>query len=111
PPLTQDMFNSAYRNWCTRNNFTPDPSQLNRDGRQIDLYVLHQEVMNMGTYGRIANNDDAWAILGGKLGFVQFPASSESEPTRSGPGMAAHLHHAYKESLHGFDAAYITSIL
>ncbi|OCH90344.1 hypothetical protein OBBRIDRAFT_793436 [Obba rivulosa] len=111
PPLTQDMFNQAYRNWCTRNNFTPDPSQLNRDGRQINLYVLHQEVMNMGTYGRIANNDDAWAILGGKLGFVQFPASSESEPAKSGPGMAAHLHHVYKEYLHGFDAAYITSIL
>ncbi|EMD33412.1 hypothetical protein CERSUDRAFT_29934, partial [Gelatoporia subvermispora B] len=109
-PLSPDAFASAYANFCAKANVHPDPSELNRDGRQINLYQLHIEVMNMGTNLRMENDDDAWATIGGKLGFVQIPAS-DTEPAKCGSGMAAHLHHVYKQYLATFDTMYINSIV
>lgn len=44
------------------------------------------------------------------MGFVQFPGT-DSNPAKSGPGVAQHLAHVYKEYLSGFDAVYISSVL
>ncbi|EMD33410.1 hypothetical protein CERSUDRAFT_33854, partial [Gelatoporia subvermispora B] len=110
PPLAPEVFASAFANFCAKANVHPEPAQLKRDGRQINLHQLHVEVMNMGTSFRIGNNDDTWAVIGGKLGFVQFPAS-DAEPAKCSPSMAAHLHHVYKQYLAMFDSTYIHSIV
>jgi hypothetical protein len=44
------------------------------------------------------------------MGFVQFPGT-ETDPAKSGPGVAQHLAHVYKEYLAAFDGVYITSVL
>jgi hypothetical protein len=44
------------------------------------------------------------------MGFVQFPGT-ESEPAKSGPGVAQHLAHVYKEYLSSFDYVYIQSVI
>lgn len=44
------------------------------------------------------------------MGFVQFPGT-ESEPAKSGPGVAQRLAQVYKEYLAGFDQVYITSVI
>jgi hypothetical protein len=43
------------------------------------------------------------------MGFVKFPGN-ESEPAKSGPGVAQDLAHVYKEYLAGFDQVYIQSV-
>jgi hypothetical protein len=44
------------------------------------------------------------------MGFVSFPAN-DSEPAKSGPGVAQHLAHVYKEYLYAFDNVYIQSVI
>lgn len=44
------------------------------------------------------------------MGFVSFPGT-ETELAKSGPGVAQHLAHVYKEYLAGFDTVYITSVI
>lgn len=53
---------------------------------------------------------DLWAVVGGRMGFVQFPAS-DSEPAKSGPGVAQQLAHAYKEYLAAFDNVYLSTVM
>ncbi|EMD37509.1 hypothetical protein CERSUDRAFT_114150 [Gelatoporia subvermispora B] len=110
PPVPSAVFATAYPNYCSKAGIHPDPSQLNQDGRQIDLHQLHVEVINLGTFHSIMHNDDAWAIIGGKLGFVQFQAS-DTEPVKCSPDVATHLQHVYKKYLSSFDLTYIASIL
>ncbi|KAL6307584.1 hypothetical protein BKA93DRAFT_82616 [Sparassis latifolia] len=109
PPLSAEIFSSAYKTFCTKNNVVHDPALMSHDGRPIDLYALHVEVMNAGFYNRVAQNDQ-WPVIGVELGFVQFPASN-SEPAKSGPGVAQHLEHVYKQYLHAFDSTYLRSWL
>jgi uncharacterized protein YlxP (DUF503 family) len=44
------------------------------------------------------------------MGFVSFPAN-DSEPAKSGPGVAQHLAHVYKEYLYAFDNIYIQAVI
>lgn len=44
------------------------------------------------------------------MGFVQFPGS-DTEPAKSGPGVAQRLAQVYKEYLLGFDQVYINSVI
>jgi hypothetical protein len=44
------------------------------------------------------------------MGFVQFPAS-DTDPAKSGPGVAQHLAHTYKEYLAVFENVYISTIM
>jgi hypothetical protein len=44
------------------------------------------------------------------MGFVQFPAS-DTELAKSGPGVAQHLAHAYKEYLAAFDNVYVSTVM
>jgi hypothetical protein len=51
---------------------------------------------------------ELWPVIGGKLGYIQFPGT-ETEPPKSGPQVAQHLEHIYKEYLSLFDTIYIAS--
>lgn len=53
---------------------------------------------------------DLWSVIGGRMGFVQFPGT-ETEPAKCGPVTAAQLEHLYKEYLASFDRAYIANVL
>jgi len=53
---------------------------------------------------------DSWSILGGKLGFVNFPGTG-NEPAKCGPGVAQQLQHIYKEYLLQFDTWYIQQMM
>jgi hypothetical protein len=44
------------------------------------------------------------------MGFVSFPAS-DTEPAKSGPGVAQHLAHVYKEYVAAFDSVYINTVM
>lgn len=46
-----------------------------------------------------------WNIIGGRLGSVQFPGT-DTEPAKSGPGVAQQLAHIYKEYLALFEQWY-----
>lgn len=50
-----------------------------------------------------------WAVIGGRLGLVQFPGN-DSEPARSGPGIAQQLHNTYEQHLQHFEHAYILTV-
>ncbi len=51
-----------------------------------------------------------WNVIGGRLGFVQFPGS-ETEPAKCGPGAAQALQNIYKTYLQFFDNWYATQIM
>ncbi|KAL6307583.1 hypothetical protein BKA93DRAFT_82502 [Sparassis latifolia] len=97
PPLPVEIFSVWYKSFCTENNIVHIPALMSHDGHQIDLYALHVAVVNAGFYNRVAQNDQ-WPVIGAKLGFVQFPASN-SEPAKSGPGVAQHVEDVYEQYL------------
>jgi hypothetical protein len=47
-----------------------------------------------------------WCIIGGRLGFVQFPGTS-TEPAKCGPVIAQSLQHLYKEFIVPFELWYM----
>ena len=51
-----------------------------------------------------------WNVIGGRLGFVQFPGS-ETEPAKCGPGAAQALQNIYKNYLQFFDNWYATQMM
>lgn len=53
--------------------------------------------------------NERWPVIAAKIGFVQFPAT-DTEPAKSGPGIAAQIAHVYKEYLLTFDSVYIRSV-
>lgn len=128
PALPREAFEDAYRQWCSKRNVHEDDQLLQIEGKRIDLHRLHQEVIAAGTIHKVSierngpridvhlsltkvmNNLDAWAIIGGRLDFVQFPATKD-EPAKSGPGVAQKLQHVYKEYLLLFDQTYLRSVL
>ncbi|KAJ7674180.1 hypothetical protein B0H17DRAFT_161762 [Mycena rosella] len=82
---------------------------MSLDARPIDLYELHTQVMLEGGGANVAQKD-LWSLVGGRMGFVSFPAS-DTEPAKSGPGVAQHLAHVYKEYLAGFDHVYVSTVM
>lgn len=50
-----------------------------------------------------------WAVIGGRLGFMQFPGN-DTEPPRSGPGIAQQLHNTYEQYLQHFENAYVLTV-
>ncbi len=57
-------------------------------------------------FDKIEGNDNLWCIIGGRLGFVQFPGTS-AEPAKCGPVIAQSLQHLYKEFIVPFEVWYI----
>jgi hypothetical protein len=55
---------------------------------------------------KIEGNDNLWCIIGGRLGFVQFPGTS-TEPAKCGPAIAQSLQHLYKEFIVPFEVWYM----
>ncbi|PIL29799.1 transcription factor [Ganoderma sinense ZZ0214-1] len=123
-PLNRDAFNKAYlQQWLPMHPI--DQSILSLDGREIDLWALHAEVMGMNGYKCFVQQPgpnqpaqilcnltvplDQWPIIAGRLGFVNFSGDAH-EPAKSGPVVAVHLESVYKQCLHEFDSQYLQYI-
>ncbi|KAF8072116.1 hypothetical protein FPV67DRAFT_1411823 [Lyophyllum atratum] len=109
PPLEKHRFENAYKSYSATKNVKHEPRLMNVDGREIDLYLLHTHVMQEGGWGKV-HNKELWNVIGGRMGFVQFPGT-DTEPAKSGPGVAQRLAQVYKEYLAGFDQVYINSVI
>ena len=126
PPLEKPRFEAAYKSYCNTKGLHHEARLLSVDNRPIDLHSLHVQVMSEGGAAKVSvmstllfpgnkplhqvNQKELWSIIGARMGFVQFPGS-DSEPAKSGPGVAQHLAHVYKEYLSGFDNVYIQSVI
>ncbi|KAG5641821.1 hypothetical protein DXG03_004140 [Asterophora parasitica] len=109
PPLEKNRFESAYKNYSATKGVKHEPHLMNVDGRSIDLYILHTQVMLEGGANKV-HSMELWNVIGGRMGFVQFPGT-DAEPAKSGPGVAQRLAQVYKEYLAGFDQVYINSFI
>ncbi|KAJ7104308.1 hypothetical protein B0H15DRAFT_809422 [Mycena belliarum] len=109
PPLDKARFDTVYKNFCVQRNLVHSARMMSVEARPIDLYDLHTHVMLEGG-GANVSQKDMWAVIGGRMGFVSFPAS-ETEPAKAGPGVAQHLAHVYKEYLMQFDNVYVSTVM
>ncbi|KAI0703825.1 hypothetical protein BC835DRAFT_1317755 [Cytidiella melzeri] len=108
PALPQSAFESAFKEWNHKQNITINPLLLTlEDGKVINLHRLHQEVILSGTIAQIDNNLDKWALIGGRMDFVQFPGP----PPKSSQTVAAKLQQVYRDYLLQFDMMYLRSSL
>ncbi|KAI9066119.1 hypothetical protein FKP32DRAFT_1566498, partial [Trametes sanguinea] len=106
-PMTREIFTTIYKNFMTKN--PKDEQLLFYEGRNINLYQLHYEVISAGGVNRVIQND-LWPVIGARLGFVNIPAS-DTEPAKAGPAFAHRLASIYKEFLLDFDKQYYLSML
>jgi hypothetical protein len=67
---------------------------------------LVQDYLKINPEPNQVTQRDMWAVIGGRLGFIQFPGN-DSEPGRSGPGIAQQLHNTYDQYLRHFESALI----
>ncbi|KAJ7126683.1 hypothetical protein C8R44DRAFT_701425 [Mycena epipterygia] len=109
PPLEKGRFETIYKKFCAQRSLVHNARMMSLDARPIDLYELHTQVMLEGGGPNVAQKD-LWSVIGGRMGFVQFPGS-DTEPPKSGPGVALHLAHVYQEYLVAFDYVYVTTIM
>ncbi|KAJ7773049.1 hypothetical protein B0H16DRAFT_1363068 [Mycena metata] len=109
PPLEKGRFDTVYKSFCTQRNLVHNPRMMSIEARPLELYDLHTQVMLEGGGTNVAQKD-LWAVIGGRMGFVQFPGT-DTEPAKSGPGVAQHLAHAYKEYLAAFDNVYVSTVM
>ncbi|KAG6856307.1 hypothetical protein H0H87_005722, partial [Tephrocybe sp. NHM501043] len=109
PPLEKSRFDNAYKSFCMTKGVKHDPRMINFEGRDIDIYQLHTHVMQEGGQAKVTTQD-LWGVIGGRMGFVHFPAS-DGEPAKAGPGLAQRLAQVYREYLSAFDQVYINSVL
>jgi hypothetical protein len=65
-----------------------------------DLVLIHPKVQQK----------DLWNIIGGRMGYVQFPGT-DTEPAKCGPVIAQQLEHIYRQYLGAFERAYIGNVL
>ncbi|THU99966.1 hypothetical protein K435DRAFT_719368 [Dendrothele bispora CBS 962.96] len=109
PPLDKGRFDGAFRAWCHQKAISIDQRLLDIGGRPIDLYSLHSYVIQEGGLANVQSKD-LWAVIGARMGFVQFPGGPPNDLPKSGPAAAQQLAHVYKEYLAAFDTVYITSL-
>ncbi|KAJ3549403.1 hypothetical protein NMY22_g905 [Coprinellus aureogranulatus] len=107
--LSGQVFEEAIKRFHQQRNFVGDYASLVIDGRPVDLWALHKVVLEMGGFSKVEANG-MWDIVGGKLGFVNFPGS-DGQPPRSGPGTSLQITQYYKDYVQAFDAAYVRSML
>ncbi|TBU22240.1 hypothetical protein BD311DRAFT_676498 [Dichomitus squalens] len=120
-PLTRESFTKAYfQQWILKH--LVDQTMLKVEGREIDLYQLHYEVMSQNGYligfqhtapnrpfqfvPTLVISQEQWPVIAGRLGFVNFPGNGH-EPARSGPAIAVHIEQVYKRCLQYFDSQYL----
>ncbi|KAI5981956.1 hypothetical protein EDD15DRAFT_2523092 [Pisolithus albus] len=104
-PLDAQRFESTYAQFCRSQRMTPNMRVPFAENQVVDLHKLHVEVLQEGGYMTVTQRD-WWPVIGGRLGWVQFPGN-EAQPARSGPAIAQQLNHAYKEHLLQFESAYM----
>ncbi|EDR08560.1 uncharacterized protein LACBIDRAFT_297375 [Laccaria bicolor S238N-H82] len=112
PPLDKTRFEQAFRAYCVKKNLNVNIRKLQIDNRPVDLYRLHRNVMLEFGVSKIflkVEQKALWDVIGGRMGFVQF-YGTETEPAKSGPGVAQQLAHIYKELLAAFDHYYISAV-
>ena len=124
-PLNRDSFTKAYfQQWIPKHPV--DQSILQLENRNIDLYMLHSEIMGMNGYKCVMQQagpnqpvqilcnltipSEQWPIIAARLGFVHFPANG-AEPAKSGPGVAVHLERVYRQCLQEFDSQYLRQLV
>ncbi|KAH0833131.1 hypothetical protein J3R83DRAFT_12128 [Lanmaoa asiatica] len=107
-PLDKQRFDSTYSQFCRCQNISPSLRVAIGDNRMVDLHQLHFSVMHEGGAESV-NQKDMWAVIGGKLGFIQFPGN-DSEPARCGPGIAQQLQNTYEQYLQHFEHAYVLTV-
>ncbi|KAH9945481.1 uncharacterized protein BXZ73DRAFT_38314 [Epithele typhae] len=126
-PLARETFQKAfYDQWLPKHG-AKDHSILHFEGRDIDLYQLHCEVITQGTFQTVSNlpgrapgyipypfeqvkQKDLWPVIGARMGWVHFPGT-DTEPGRAGPALASHLEHIYTEFLKEFDNQYLRQLV
>ncbi|KZT29950.1 hypothetical protein NEOLEDRAFT_1127859 [Neolentinus lepideus HHB14362 ss-1] len=107
-PLEAQKFRETYTNFRNKKGITLDERMLKINDRSVDLHALHAEVIKEGG-GNSVNQKDMWAVIGAKMGFIQFPATAR-EPAKAGPGVAQQLAHVYTLYLKDFDDLYTQTI-
>ncbi|KAM5538566.1 hypothetical protein V8D89_007899 [Ganoderma adspersum] len=116
-PTPSPALNHFRTRWVPKHPIKEHLLQL--EGRDIDLWALHAEVLGMNGYQcfvqppdasqpaqilcNLSLSPDQWAVLTAWLGFVYIPGDA-GEPARSRPGAAVHVEHVYKQCLQGFDS-------
>lgn len=105
PPLEKPHFEAMYTSFCKGQ---PNMHVLLPDNRSVDLHNLHVQVFREGG-GQVVTQRDFWAIIGGRMGLVQFPGTG-TEPDKSGPGIAQQLAHIYKEHLQAFENMVVVTV-
>lgn len=126
PPLDKSKFEESYAAFCNSRSMMRDERLMQVDNRPVDLHALHYNVMLEGgatkvstsaIYSRFVTNKvlqvtqrDMWSVIGARMGFVQFPGT-DTEPAKSGPGVAQQLQHIHSEYLLQFDKIYVHSVL
>ncbi|KAG8213208.1 hypothetical protein J3R82DRAFT_11673 [Butyriboletus roseoflavus] len=107
-PLDKQRFDSTYSQFCRSQNINPGLRVTIGENRMVDLHQLHVYVMHEGGAQSVTQRD-MWAVIGGRLGIIQFPGT-DSEPARCGPGIAQQLQHTYEQCLQHFEHAYILTV-
>ncbi|KAI6037669.1 hypothetical protein EDC04DRAFT_2701482 [Pisolithus marmoratus] len=107
-PLDAPRFESTYAQFCRSQRMPPNMKVTIAENRVVDLHKLHVEVLQEGGFMHVTMRD-RWAVIGGRLGWVQF-AGSETDPPRCGPVIAQQLQHTYKEHLQQFESAYMMTV-
>ncbi|KXN85860.1 hypothetical protein AN958_10758 [Leucoagaricus sp. SymC.cos] len=109
PPLDKNKLELMLPGFLQKKGIKIDPTMLTWNDQQIDLSHLHTLVMSDGGFQKVQESD-SWNIIGGKMGFVNFPGS-DREPPKSGPGVAQHLAHVYREYLLDLEQVYVRTWL
>lgn len=107
-PLDKPHFEAMYTSFCKNHHVEPNMHVVLPDSRSVDLYNLHVQVFREGG-AQLVTQRDFWAIIGGRMGLIQFPGT-DTEPAKSGPGIAQQLAHAYKEHLQAFETMLVITV-
>lgn len=106
--LDKPHFEAMYTSFCKNQHVEPNGHVVLPDNRTVDLHNLHVQVFREGG-GHYVTQRDFWAIIGGRMGLVQFPGT-DTEPAKSGPGIAQQLAHVYKEHLQAFETMIVLTV-
>ncbi|KIY69069.1 hypothetical protein CYLTODRAFT_244517 [Cylindrobasidium torrendii FP15055 ss-10] len=106
PPLDKERFEKAFESFHKSRGNPRDTRSFALEGRPVDLYNLHKSVLREGGFASVSARE-LWPIIGGRLGFVQFPAK---DGDACGPATALGLEQIYKDYFVAFDAAYVSSL-
>ncbi|KAJ7838639.1 hypothetical protein B0H14DRAFT_1082912 [Mycena olivaceomarginata] len=99
-----------YKNFCTQRSLVHNPRMMSIETQPLDLYDLYTQVMLQGGAANVVSRD-LWSVIGGRMGFVQFPQCLRYGARKVGSRVAQHLAHAYKEYLAVFENVYVSTIM